>query len=46
LANGTLYIAFGSHGDHIPYYGWVMAYDPATLAQKWATPLTDAEMIA
>jgi hypothetical protein len=42
LANGTLYIAFGSHGDHIPYYGWVMAYDPATLAQKWATPLTDA----
>jgi hypothetical protein len=42
LANNTLYIAFGSHGDHIPYYGWLMAYDPATLAQKFATHLTDA----
>ncbi len=42
LANNTLYIAFGSHGDHTPYYGWVMGYDPATLAQKFATPVTDA----
>ncbi len=42
LANNTIYIAFGSHGDHIPYFGWVMGYDPGTLAQKFATPLTDA----
>ncbi len=41
LANNTLYIAFGSHGDHIPYQGWVMAYNPATLAQIFATFLTN-----
>ncbi len=42
LASNTLYIAFGSHGDHTPYFGWVMGYDPATLTQKFATTLTDA----
>ena len=34
LANGTVYIAWSSHEDQMPYYGWVMAYDAATLAQK------------
>jgi chitodextrinase len=33
--NGTLYIAFGSHGDNNVYQGWLMGYDPATLAQKF-----------
>ena len=42
LNNSTLYIAFGSHGDHNPYQGWVMGYDPATLAQKFAKSLTNA----
>ncbi len=42
LANGTLYIAYGSHGDHIPYFGWVMGYNPGTLAQTFVTTLTDA----
>ena len=26
LTNGTLYIAWGSHEDAPPWYGWVMAY--------------------
>jgi Domain of unknown function (DUF4082) len=33
LSNGSLYIAFGAFADTDPYHGWVMAYDPATLAQ-------------
>ena len=34
LLNGMLYTAWGSHCDIRPYTGWVMGYDPATLAQK------------
>lgn len=26
FANGTVYIAWGSHEDSTPWYGWVMAY--------------------
>jgi hypothetical protein len=33
LSGGTLYLAFASHCDHPPYYGWVFGYDAATLAQ-------------
>ncbi|HKR27054.1 MAG TPA: hypothetical protein VJS11_06350 [Acidobacteriaceae bacterium] len=34
LANGRVYIAWGSYGDATaPYHGWVMAYDATTLAQ-------------
>jgi hypothetical protein len=37
LNNGVLYIAFGAHGDLVhPWHGWVVAYDPTTLALKWA----------
>ena len=35
LANSTLYIGFGSHGDISPWFGWLFGYDPATLAQKF-----------
>jgi hypothetical protein len=35
LANGVVYIAWSSHEDNPPYYGWVMAYDAATLKRKY-----------
>jgi len=34
LANGVLYIAFGSHADAGNYQGWVLAYNPSTLEQN------------
>ncbi len=33
LANGIVYIAFGSHGDVGTYHGWLIAYDATTLQQ-------------
>ncbi len=33
LLYGTLYVAFGSHGDEAPWHGWLMAYDASTLQQ-------------
>jgi hypothetical protein len=33
LANGRLVLSFTSHCDGGTYYGWMMAYDPATLNQ-------------
>jgi len=35
LNNGTVYLAFGSHGDKRTYRGWIMGYDSATLSQKF-----------
>jgi outer membrane protein assembly factor BamB len=32
LTQGALYVSFTSHCDQFPYSGWVMAYNPATLA--------------
>ena len=34
LANGILYIAFGSHADAGNYQGWMLAYDPTTLHER------------
>jgi uncharacterized protein (TIGR03437 family) len=31
LANGTLYVAFGSHADAGNYQGWILGYNAATL---------------
>jgi len=33
LQNGLVYIGWASHCDSGPYHGWLMAYNPATLAQ-------------
>jgi len=40
LANGALYLTWASSCDVDPYHGWVMAYDPQTLAQKAVLNLT------
>jgi hypothetical protein len=34
LANKSVYMEWASSCDVDPYHGWVMAYDPQTLAQK------------
>src|SRR3984957_13381937 len=34
LANNSVYMEWASSCDVDPYHGWVMAYDPQTLAQK------------
>ncbi len=41
LANGTIYVAFGSHGDHNTYQGWLMGYDASNLTQKFVWSTTD-----
>jgi len=34
LTNGNLFLTWASSCDRGPYHGWVMAYDPESLAQK------------
>jgi outer membrane protein assembly factor BamB len=32
--NGVIYVAYGSHCDNPPFFGWIFAYDATTLTQK------------
>lgn len=34
LANGAIYIGFGSHGDYMPWHGWIVAYNATDLQQQ------------
>lgn len=40
LMNGTLYLAWASHCDIRPYTGWIMGYNPTTLAQTTVLNVT------
>lgn len=40
LQNGTLYTSWSSHCDIRPYSGWVIAFNPTTLAQTSAFDVT------
>jgi len=33
LAGGVLYVGYGSYQDITPYHGWLIGFNPATLAQ-------------
>jgi outer membrane protein assembly factor BamB len=47
LANGMVYLGFGSHQDAGDYGGWIVAFDATTLAQKHTfctTPGDDSGM--
>jgi Putative Ig domain len=40
LANGIVYIAWASHEDNAPYYGWVMGYNATNLSQTSVVNVT------
>ncbi len=40
LANGAVYVAFGSHADDAPWHGWLMSYNASDLSQQLSAQAT------
>ncbi len=40
LNNGIVWLAFASHGDKLPYHGWLLGYSSSDLTQKYVLNTT------